>query len=165
MIRGSGHITPGCDGTSTMSPGLIRNQPVGLGFHTLRGGINPGDDCFHPPWCSGRRCMEGCLIRGRNIIVLGCGGTSTSSRETILHARWLQEPQLTSNQPVRLGFIYLAGRDRPGDIRFRSRVVRLYFYGRIADAGVEQYYPGVRRDLDVVPNGNSSSRASFMSPT
>ena len=31
-----------------MSPSQSANHPVGLGFHTLRGGINPGDLRFVP---------------------------------------------------------------------------------------------------------------------
>ena len=53
-------IPPGCGGTSTFArgstlaarwlhePQLISNQLVGWGFYIARGGIDPGDICFHP---------------------------------------------------------------------------------------------------------------------
>ena len=53
-------ILPGCGGTSALARGAtlaarwlhepqpFSNHPVGLSFHTLRGGIDPGDLRFHP---------------------------------------------------------------------------------------------------------------------
>ena len=55
LTRGRELILPGCGGTSALTRGVtltarwlhepqpINNHPVGLGFHTLRGGIDPGD--------------------------------------------------------------------------------------------------------------------------
>ena len=57
--------------------------------------------------------MEGFLIRGygdKNIILPGCGGTSTLARGATLAVRWLHEPHPISNQPVGLGFPHPAGR-------------------------------------------------------
>ena len=63
--------------------------------------------------------MEGCLIRGFEIILPGCGGTSTLARGATLAARRLHEPQPTSNQPVGLGFFHtLRGGIGPEDLRF-----------------------------------------------
>ena len=67
--------------------------------------------------------MEGLLIRRQNLILPECGGMSTLARGATLTARWLHEPQPISNRPVELGFPHAAGRYRPGDLRFRSRVV------------------------------------------
>ena len=59
-IRGWEIIFPGCGGLSALARGAtlaarwlhepqpISNHPVGLGFHTLRGGIDPGDLRFRP---------------------------------------------------------------------------------------------------------------------
>ena len=55
LNRGWELVPPGCGGTSALSHGAtldarwlherqpISNHPAGLGFHTLRGGIDPGD--------------------------------------------------------------------------------------------------------------------------
>ena len=66
--------------------------------------------------------MEGLLIRGQNLILSGCGGTSTFARSETLAAYWLQEPQPISNQPMRLGFPTSAERYRPGESSFLSPV-------------------------------------------
>ena len=58
--------------------------------------------------------MEGFLIRGWEIILPGCGGTSALARGVTLIARWLHEPQPISNHPVGLEFPHRAGRYRPG---------------------------------------------------
>ena len=57
--------------------------------------------------------MEGFLIRRLCLIIPGCGGASTTS------------PSQTLTQPVGLGFPHLAGRNTPGGVSFRPRVVRL----------------------------------------
>ena len=67
--------------------------------------------------------MEGFMIRGWEIIIPGCGGTSALAPGATLAARWLHEPQPISNQPVRLGFSHRAGGIDPGDHRFLARVV------------------------------------------
>ena len=60
LIRGWELILPGCVRTSTLSreatlaarwfhePQPISNQPISLGFHTLRGGNDPGDLPLRP---------------------------------------------------------------------------------------------------------------------
>ena len=65
------------------------------------------------------------MIRGWDLIIPGCGGTSTLSREATLAARWLHEPlgQSISNQPVGWGFHTVRGGFDPGELRFRPRVV------------------------------------------
>ena len=69
--------------------------------------------------------MEGFLIRGWEIILPGCGGTSALARGATLAARWLHEPQPISNQPVGLVFPQTAGRYRPGGSLFHPRVDRV----------------------------------------
>ena len=64
--------------------------------------------------------MEGFLIRGWEIILPGCGGTSALARGVTLIARWLHEPQPISNHPVGLEFPHRAGRYRPGRSLFPS---------------------------------------------
>lgn len=48
MIPRWGLNIPGCGEKSTMSPRKTVNQPVGFGFHTLRGGVDAGDVRFRP---------------------------------------------------------------------------------------------------------------------
>ena len=60
LIRAYKTILPGCGGTSTLARGAtlaacwlhepqpISNQNWGLGFHNLRGSIEPEDLCFRP---------------------------------------------------------------------------------------------------------------------
>ena len=62
-------------------------------------------------------------MRGWDIVLPGCGGTSMLSRGATLAARWLHEPQPISNQRVGLGFPYRAGGIAPRELRFRPRVV------------------------------------------
>ena len=64
--------------------------------------------------------MEGFLIRGWELILPGCGGTSALARGATLAARWLHEPQpIIRNHPVGL-FPHRAGRYRPGRYLFSS---------------------------------------------
>ena len=100
--------------------------------------------------------MEGFLIRGLKIVLPGCGGTSTLSRDAPLAVGWLHEPQLISNQPVGLGCPHRAERYRPGGSAFSSPVCwrctdREGFFGR----GMGTHPPRVRRNVDVGPRGNS----------
>ena len=67
--------------------------------------------------------MEGFLIRGWELILPGCDGTSALSREATLAARWLHEPQPISNQLVGWGFYTVRGGIDPGDLCFRPQVV------------------------------------------
>ena len=60
-----------------------------------------------------------------------------SARGASLAARWLHEPQPISNQPVGLGFPHRAGRIDPGDLHFRSQVVRFVDVWK-------DFYPGMR---------------------
>ena len=69
--------------------------------------------------------MEGFPIRGWDLNLSVSGATSTLAGGATLAARWLHEPQPTSNQPVGLGFPRPAGRLRPGDLGFRPRVIEV----------------------------------------
>ena len=69
--------------------------------------------------------MDGFLIRGWEMVLPGCGGTSILSREATIGARWLHEPQPISNQSVRWGLYAARGGIDPGDICFRPRVVQV----------------------------------------
>ena len=122
----------GCGGTSTLSRGAtlaarwlherqpISNHPVGLGFPHPVGRYRSGGSAFTSPDCWSCRCIKGFLIRGWELILPGCGGTSALARGATLAARWLHEPQPISNHPVGLGFPHPAGRYRPGGFAFSS---------------------------------------------
>ena len=96
----------------SMSPSQSAITQWGWGFHTLRGGIDPGDLRFR--WSC--RFIEDFLTRGWELILPGCGRTSTLSRGETLAARWIHEPQVISNHPVGSGFPHPAGRYRPRGI-------------------------------------------------
>ena len=58
--------------------------------------------------------MQRFLTRAWELILLGCGGTSTFSRGATLAAQWFHEPQPINKWPVGIGFPQPAGRYRPG---------------------------------------------------
>ena len=132
LTRGWELILSECGGTSALSRGAslaarwihepqpISNQPLGWGFPHLAGRYRPKRSSLSSPGCWSCGDMEGYLTRGWEIIIPGCGGTSALSRGETLAACWLHEPQPISNQPVWLGFPYLAGRYRPGGSPFPS---------------------------------------------
>ena len=64
--------------------------------------------------------MEGFLIRGWELILPGCGGTSALARGATLAALWLHEPQAIRNHPVGLRVPRPAGRYRPGVSAFST---------------------------------------------
>ena len=66
--------------------------------------------------------MEGFLIRGWELILPGCGGTSALARGATLAERWLHEPQSAITQ-WGWGFHTLRGGIDPGDLRYCLRVV------------------------------------------
>ena len=70
----------------------IINQPVGVGLPHLTGQHRPGACPFSSPGCWSYGHTEALLIRGRDIIVPGCGGTLTLSRGATLTTRWLRDP-------------------------------------------------------------------------
>ena len=78
-------------------PQLISNQPVELVFHTLRGGIDPGDHLLFVPGSS-KLYMYGRI----------------SDPGMILYPpRMALPPRTPANQPVGLEFPHRAGRYRP----------------------------------------------------
>ena len=103
-----------CPGGETLTarslhePQPISNHPVGLGFHTVRGGIDPGDLCFRLR-----------VVGVETSSFAGAAGLLTLARGATLAARWLHEPEPVSNQSV-AGFPHPAGRYRPGGSAFSS---------------------------------------------
>ena len=137
LTRGWELIPPGCGGTSALARGAplvarwlhepqpisCGDDPVGLGFPHFAGRYRPGGSAFSSPGCWSCRDMEGFLTWRREVILPGRGGTSALSHGATLAACWLHEPQPISSQPVGLRFPHPARRYRPGDLRFRPRVV------------------------------------------
>ena len=97
MIRGWDFILAGWRRLYETQP--ISNQPVGLGFHIVRGDIDTGGYRFRRQIGWSRSRLEGFLIWGWGVILPGW--------------RWQYEPQPISNQPVGLGFPHCAGWCRP----------------------------------------------------
>ena len=72
-----------------MGPHLpqVRRIEWGWGSHTAQGGIDPGDHRFRSWFVSAvDRCMEGFIIRGRDLILSGW--------------RWLHQPQPISDKSL-----------------------------------------------------------------
>ena len=127
-----GSYPPGCGGISTLAreatlaarwlhePQLITNKSAsGVEVSTPCGAVlNRRISAFVPGLFEFRE-MEGFLIKGCDIILPGCGGTSTLDRRATLAARWLQLQPIT-DQPVGLGFPHHAERSRPGGSPFSS---------------------------------------------
>ena len=101
-------------------PQPISNQPVVSAFPHRARRYRPGGSALSSPGCCICRYIEGCLTRGWEIILPGCGGTSSWARGATLAAPWLHEPQPISNHPVGLGFLHPAGRYRPEGSAFTS---------------------------------------------
>ena len=104
-------------------PQPISNHPVGLGFSHPAGRCRPGGSASSAPCWWSCKDMEGLLIRGWEIILPGCGGTSALARGATLAARSLHEPQPISNHPGSWVFHILRGRNDPGDLGFGPQVV------------------------------------------
>ena len=62
------------------------------------------------------------MIWGWDLLLPGCGRISTS-RGATLAARWINEPQPISTQPLRLGFPHRGGDIDPGDLLLRLPAV------------------------------------------
>ena len=102
----------------SMSPSQSASSQCGWGFHTVLGGIDPGDPRFRPR-VVGVSCRDVKISNPgmrtyppwvrRDLEVVPRGNSKT------LAARW-HEPQPISNQPVGLEFPQHAGRYRPRGI-------------------------------------------------
>ena len=135
-------------------PQPISNHPVRLGFPHRAERYRPGGSALSSLICRNCRGMEWVLIRGWEIILSRCDGTSALVRGLTLAARWLHEPQPISNQLVGWGFHTARGGIESKDLRFRPRVVGIVC-GEPFDLGIKHYLPRVRRDLHVGQRGNS----------
>ena len=177
LTRGWEIIIPGCGGTSALSRGAtlaacwrrepqpIGNHPVGLGFPQRAGRYQPEGSAFSSPGWWSCTDMDGFLIRGLEIILPGCGGTSSLARGATLATRSLHEPQPISNHPVGLGFPHPAGRYRPGGSAFSS--VASWSCGDmegILSGDGKLSSPGVARPR-CWPEGQLSLREGSMSPS
>ena len=101
-------------------PRAISNHQVGVGSPHTPEQYRPGKCTFLSPGSLSCRDIEGRLIRGWELILFGCGGTSALDQGATLTARWLHEPRAISNHPVGLGFPHTPGRYRPGGCAFSS---------------------------------------------
>ena len=163
-------ILPGCGGTSTLARGTthaarwlyktqsISNQWVGMGFPYLAGRYRPGGSLLSSPVLLSCIYMEGFFTtQGWDIILPGCGGTSTLARGGNLASRWLYKPQPISNQRMGVGLSYRAGGIDPRGHFYCPGLLELYMQGRVFDQGMGLYPPRMRRGPDAGPRGNSRS--------
>ena len=98
------------------------------------------------------------MIRGWEVFVAECGGISMLSRGAIIATRWLHETHGQLRKSVsRVGVSTprKAISTTRGMSVFVPALLKLKMYGRIYDSGLGPYNPRVRRDLNVVPRGNS----------
>ena len=134
LIREYEIIPPGCTGTSALArePTFAArwlherqqksHHPVGLGVPHPAGRYRLGGSAFSSPVCWICTDTERFLIRGREFILPGFGGTSALARGATFAAGWLHGHQPISNCQVGLGFPHPAGRYRPGGSAFSSAV-------------------------------------------
>ena len=105
-----------------MSLSQSETSQYGRVFHTVLGGIDPGDPRFRFQVVGVVEISKDFLIRGEILSSPGAAGPRRCP-EGKLSARWLYEPQRISNQEVGLGFPQRAGGVDPGHLRLRRRVV------------------------------------------
>ena len=99
LIRGWVLILPACGGTSALArvetltarwlhePYSISYRPERLEFLNTAGRYRSGRSPFSSPGCRSCSDVKGLLIWGWELIVPGCGGTSSLARGAILAAR------------------------------------------------------------------------------
>ena len=109
--------------------------------------------------------MEEFLIRGGNLILPGCGATSTLARGATLTARWFRELQPISKQPVALRFPHRAGQYRPRVSPFSSPVSwSCKYMEQFLIRGWDPILPGCG-GTSTLARGEISPRAGPMSPS
>ena len=168
LNRGWKRILPGCGRTSALSHGAtlaarcihepqpISNHPVGLGFPHPAGRYRPGGSEFTFPGCWSCRDMDGFPTRGWEITLSGCGGTLGVVPRGKPRRALAPGAPVNQQSPSGVGVSTPCGAVSTREIYvFVPRLLELYRYGRIRDPGMGNYHPRVRRDLGVVPRGNS----------
>ena len=98
----------------------------GSRFHTLRGGIYPGDPCFRPPVVGVVEIWKDLQSGDETLSSPGAAGPLRCPERQLsprVGSMSLMS-QLVTSQLVR-GFNTLRGGIDPGDLRFRPRVVRV----------------------------------------
>ena len=98
--------------------------------------------------------MEAFPTRGWNLILPGCGGTSTLSPGATLASCWLHELWPISDQRMGVGFHTVRG-DIHQENQFVPEMLNLQIYGGLYDPGMGYYPPRAQRDLNIGPRGNS----------
>ena len=93
---------------STKSRFGFSNKLGGLGFHTVRGVIDPGNRQFHPRFVVVVDLWKN-FCSGDDIVSSPAGGGSANARLGF------------SKKPVGLGIPHVVGGVDPGDHRFRPR--------------------------------------------
>ena len=73
LIREWKPILPGVRWLLCTNPSQSATGQCGWGFHTVRGGFDPGGSPFSSPRCRSCRCMEGLLNRGWGPVLPVCG--------------------------------------------------------------------------------------------
>ena len=126
-------------------------QLVGWGFHTLRCGIDPGDNRFHPQSVWSLMFMEGFMIQGWAHIRPECCWLHGSSRSPISWWGW-------GLQPLR-GDIYEC------DYRFRPQLVGIADVWKDYDPGRDYYLPRVVLALSKPSNRKSVSGVGYLNLT
>ena len=114
---------------------------MGLGFLHPTGRYRPGGSAFSSPGCWIHRDMEGFLIRGWELILPGCVGTSALARGAKRSPRaGSMSPSQSATSQRDWGLHTMRGGIDPGDLRFRPRVVGVAkVYGRVSIQGMRTY--------------------------
>ena len=108
LIRRWELVVPGCGWTWTWARGAtlatrwlgraqpIIHHPVALGLQRPAGRYRPRGCALSAPGCSCNKDTEERLIRGWEVILSGCGGTSALARGASRAAPWLHGPSQSS---------------------------------------------------------------------
>ena len=101
LVRGWEPVLPGVRWFLCTFPNQSAIGQWGWGFHTVRGGFDPGDHRFRPQVVGGVDVWRALRPGGGTLSSPGCAG-------------YILEPQPISDRPAGLGFQHRAGRFRPG---------------------------------------------------
>ena len=140
---------------SIYDPQPVSDRPVGLRFHTVRGGLDPGDHHFRPHVVGVVKVWKNCFFEDE----------TPSSSDAARPRRWPEGKILphvgsmssSQSSPNQLGWSFHAvpGSIDPADLSFRPRIFgRAEIYERISHPEIRPHYPRVRCDLGVGPRGD-----------
>ena len=128
-------MLPGCGGTSALARGetlaacwLHESQPISnqrwdWGFHTSRGGINPGDLYFGPRVVGVVEVWKDFSSGNQTLFSPGAAGSQRWPQGQLSICAGSMNPSQSATSLWGWGFHTVRGGIDPGDLRFRRRAV------------------------------------------